>query len=46
MRAAGEFVQLKGDDEAVVNAGDLFVMETPGGGGYGFEKFFKGLNFQ
>lgn len=35
VRAAGEFVQLKGDDEVTVNAGDLFVMETPGGGGYG-----------
>ena len=37
VRATGEFVQLKGDDEVRVNAGDLFVMETPGGGGYGKE---------
>ena len=35
LRASGECIQLKGDDEVQVHAGDLFVMETPGGGGYG-----------
>ena len=35
VRAGGEFEQLRGNDEVRVNAGDLFVMETPGGGGYG-----------
>lgn len=35
VRADGEFEQLRGNDEVRVNAGDLFVMETPGGGGYG-----------
>ena len=35
LRAGGERVQLKGDDEAELNAGDVFVMETPGGGGFG-----------
>ncbi len=34
-RADGEYIQLKGDDEVELNAGDVFVMETPGGGGYG-----------
>lgn len=27
---------LKGNDEATMECGDTFVMETPGGGGYGF----------
>ena len=35
LRADGKFVQLGGNDEIQVKAGDLFVMETPGGGGYG-----------
>ena len=35
VRADSEFEQLRGNDEVRVNAGDLFVMETPGGGGYG-----------
>ena len=35
MRAGGEVVQLKGNDEVDMNAGDLFVMKTPGGGGFG-----------
>ncbi len=35
MRAGGDVVQLKGNDEVKMNAGDLFVMETPGGGGFG-----------
>ena len=34
-RADGEYVQLRGDDEIEVNTGDMFVMETPGGGGFG-----------
>ena len=36
VRADGDFLQLKGDDEVAMDAGDLFVMETPGGGGYGW----------
>ena len=35
VRAAGDFIQLGGDDEVMVKAGDLLVMETPGGGGFG-----------
>ena len=35
VRAGGDSVQLKGNDEVKMNAGDLFVMETPGGGGFG-----------
>ena len=35
VRADGEVVQLKGNDEIDMNAGDLFVMKTPGGGGFG-----------
>ena len=35
VRAGGDAVQLKGNDEVKMNAGDLFVMETPGGGGFG-----------
>ena len=35
VRAGGEVVQLKGNDEVDMNAGDLFVMKTPGGGGFG-----------
>ena len=35
VRADGKDVQLKGNDEVEMKAGDLFVMETPGGGGFG-----------
>ena len=35
VRAGDDAVQLKGNDEVKMNAGDLFVMETPGGGGFG-----------
>ena len=35
VRADGDAVQLKGNDEVKMNTGDLFVMETPGGGGFG-----------
>jgi len=35
VRADGDAVQLKGNDEIKMNTGDLFVMETPGGGGFG-----------
>ncbi|MDE0157856.1 MAG: hydantoinase B/oxoprolinase family protein [Gammaproteobacteria bacterium] len=35
VRTGGDAVQLKGNDEVKMNAGDLFVMETPGGGGFG-----------
>ena len=35
-RADGTLVQLKGDDEVQLNPGDQFIIETPGGGGFGF----------
>ena len=35
VRTGGDAVQLKGNDEVKMNADDLFVMETPGGGGFG-----------
>ena len=35
VRAGGDIVQLKGNDEVKMNTGDMFVMETPGGGGFG-----------
>jgi len=34
-RADGAVVELKGVDGAEMNPGDVFVIETPGGGGYG-----------
>ena len=34
-RADGSTVELKGSDEIEMGAGDVFVIETPGGGGYG-----------
>ena len=34
-RADGSIVHLKGNDEALMSPGDIFVMNTPGGGGYG-----------
>jgi 5-oxoprolinase (ATP-hydrolysing) len=34
-KANGEIVELKGQDQAEVEAGDVFVIETPGGGGFG-----------
>ena len=35
MRAGGDIVRLKGNDEIEMDRGDLLVMETPGGGGFG-----------
>ena len=35
VRAGGDLVQLKGNDETEMYSGDLLVMETPGGGGFG-----------
>ena len=35
MRADGGVEELRGIDEAELNAGDRFVLETPGGGGWG-----------
>src|SRR6266704_3576052 len=35
VRADGSVVPMHGCDSALVGAGDLFVIETPGGGGYG-----------
>ncbi|MDH3692319.1 MAG: hydantoinase B/oxoprolinase family protein, partial [Gammaproteobacteria bacterium] len=34
-RADGTVDQLEGTDKTEMNAGDVFVIETPGGGGYG-----------
>jgi 5-oxoprolinase (ATP-hydrolysing) len=34
-RADGSRLELGGADKAQMNAGDVFVIETPGGGGYG-----------
>jgi len=34
-RADGSVVPMAGCDSVAVGAGDLFVLETPGGGGYG-----------
>jgi len=34
-RAGGEKLELRGADKAELAAGDVFVIETPGGGGYG-----------
>jgi len=35
IRANGEMSKLHGNDETEVEPGDIFVMETPGGGGFG-----------
>ena len=35
IRADQSISQLKGNDETVMNPGDVFVMKTPGGGGFG-----------
>jgi 5-oxoprolinase (ATP-hydrolysing) len=35
IRADGTKEQLKGSDETEMRAGDVFLIETPGGGGYG-----------
>jgi len=34
-RADGTVTALRGCDSVALAAGDLFVIETPGGGGYG-----------
>ena len=34
-RADGERTELSGTDATAMNAGDVFVLETPGGGGFG-----------
>jgi 5-oxoprolinase (ATP-hydrolysing) len=34
-RADGRVETLKGNDQAELEAGDIFTMRTPGGGGYG-----------
>ncbi len=35
IRSDGSCVSLEGNDEIVMDPGDLFVIETPGGGGFG-----------
>ncbi len=34
-RKSGEVIQLKGNDEIEMSEGDLFIIKTPGGGGFG-----------
>ncbi|NOY84289.1 MAG: hydantoinase B/oxoprolinase family protein, partial [Nitrospirae bacterium] len=34
-KADGTIIPLSGTDEIKVSLGDLFVIETPGGGGFG-----------
>ena len=34
-RISGEVEELQGSDQIAAEPGDLFIMETPGGGGYG-----------
>ncbi len=34
-RANGRIEELKGNDQRFMQPGDIFIMETPGGGGYG-----------
>ncbi len=34
-RKDGSIVPLRGNDQALMSPGDIFVMQTPGGGGYG-----------
>jgi 5-oxoprolinase (ATP-hydrolysing) len=34
-RSGGETIELRGADKAELGTGDVFVIETPGGGGYG-----------
>ena len=35
LRTDGSTVELQGADKIDMNAGDVFVIETPGGGGFG-----------
>jgi len=35
VRASGEVVELRSADGCEVGPGDRFILETPGGGGYG-----------
>jgi 5-oxoprolinase (ATP-hydrolysing) len=38
VRADGTEVMLQGNDEVELEAGDLVIVETPGGGGFGVSK--------
>jgi 5-oxoprolinase (ATP-hydrolysing) len=38
LRTDGSVVQLGGADKLEMHAGDVFVIETPGGGGYGLQE--------
>jgi 5-oxoprolinase (ATP-hydrolysing) len=38
LRTDGSVVQLGGADKLEMRAGDVFVIETPGGGGYGLQE--------
>ena len=35
LRKNGQRIKLQGADKIEMNAGDVFVIETPGGGGFG-----------
>jgi 5-oxoprolinase (ATP-hydrolysing) len=37
IRADGGIEELRGNDEASLEAGDVLLIETPGGGGFGSE---------
>ena len=36
-RAGGDVEELQGNDETSLDPGDMLVIETPGGGGFGSE---------
>lgn len=40
-RPSGERIELKAQDSIALQAGDVFVVETPGGGGYGGTDSFR-----
>ncbi len=41
LKENGELMELSGRDELKMNKGDTFVIETPGGGGFGTMKTIK-----
>jgi|GEM_PF-5956777 len=41
VRRDGSVLEIGGQDEVELKSGELFVIETPGGGGYGEKKILK-----
>jgi 5-oxoprolinase (ATP-hydrolysing) len=39
-RADGKLIELKGCDQIEMKNDDIFIIKTPGGGGYGFPRKF------